>query len=130
MKPWNPPLPLLALTLTATLAGCMSAQVYEGPRRDRDELARISGDLPFTAGAPISVILRRVDDQALSVGQTAVDVLPGEHQLLVDCRIAETKSVSRHTLDVEVDSGRRYRLRAEVAPGLQGCEQVTLQRVN
>ncbi len=119
-------LPVLALGLS----GCMSAQVYDGPKRDRDELARISGDLPVTAGAPVSVILRRVDDQVLGVGQTSVDVLPGEHRLLVDCRIAETKAVSRHTLEVEVDSGRRYRLRAQVEPGLQGCDDVTLQRVN
>lgn len=123
-------LPVLSITLLLGLTGCMTAQVYDGPKRDRDELARITGDLPITAGAPISVILRRVDGQALNVGQTSVDVLPGEHRLLVDCRIAETKAVSRHTLDVEVDSGRRYRLRAEIEPGMQGCDEVTLQRVN
>ena len=77
----------------------MTAQTYEGPRLDRDEVAHISGDLRVTAGAPITVVLRRVDEQVLNLGQSAVDVLPGKHTLLVDCRIQETGSVSRFSLE-------------------------------
>ena len=111
-------------------SGCMTLQSYEGPKRDRDEVARISGDPIVTAGAPISVILRKVDDRELSVGQRSVEVLPGEHTLLVDCRIAETKRVSRHTVTADVSAGRQYKLRAETGPGLRECTEVFLQAVD
>ena len=112
------------------VAGCMTVQGYDGERRERDEVARISGDLRVTAGAPVTVILRRVDGRQLSVGESSVDVLPGSHKLLVDCRIAETDSVSRHALDVEVSADRRYRLVAEAEPGLRGCSAVSLQALD
>jgi hypothetical protein len=108
----------------------MSAQLYEGPKRDRDEVARISGDPVVTAGSPITVVLRQVDDQNMGLTQTSADVLEGEHSLLVDCRIAETNSVSRHALEVEVFGGRHYRLRAQTGPGLRGCTGVTLEAVD
>lgn len=118
----------LASVLAATsTAGCMTAQTYEGPRLDRDEVAHISGDLRVTAGAPITVVLRRVDEQVLSFGQSAVDVLPGKHTLLVDCRIQETGSVSRFSLEEELVGGRRYRLVAETGPGLRECTAVRLE---
>ena len=110
-------------------SGCMTAQSYDGERRQGDEVARISGDPVITAGAPVTVILRRVDGRPLSVGERAVDVLPGKHVLLVDCRITETKSVSRHSIDVDVFAGERYRLVAEPAPGLRGCTSVSLESI-
>lgn len=108
----------------------MSVQLYDGPKRDRDEVARISGDPVISAGAPISVVLRQVDGHDIGVTQTAVEVLEGKHQLLVDCRIAETKRVSRHSLDVEVYGGSKYRLRAETGPALRECTSVTLESLN
>lgn len=123
---WRPALPLLSISLT----GCMTVQSYDGERRERDEVARISGDYRITAGAPVTVILRQVDGRTLNMGQTSVDVLPGTHQLLVDCRIAETDSVSRHAIEVEVSADRRYRLLAEVEPGLRGCSGVSLQAMD
>jgi hypothetical protein len=119
----------LAVTVAAC-SGCMSVQLYEGPKRDRDEVARISGDPVVTAGSPITVVLRQVDDQNIGLTQSSVDVLEGEHRLLVDCRIAETKSVSRHALEVEVSGGRNYRLRAETGPGLRECTGVTLEAID
>ncbi|AMN45768.1 hypothetical protein ACG33_01330 [Steroidobacter denitrificans] len=113
-----------------SLGGCSTARGYEGGQRAAGEVARISGDFRVTAGAPLSVILRQVDEQVLSVGERSVDVLPGEHRLLVDCRIAETGSVSRHALDVTVLPGRRYKLRAELAPGLRECTAVILAPVH
>ena len=119
------------LVLVAALSGgCMSVQLYDGPKRDRDEVARISGDPVVTAGSPITVVLRQVDGQDIGLTQTSVDLLEGKHQLLVDCRIAETKRVSRHALEVEVYGGSRYRLRAETGPALRECTGVTLESVN
>lgn len=108
----------------------MSAQLYDGPRRDRDEVARISGDPVVTAGSPITVVLRQVDDREIGLTQTSVEVLEGRHSVLVDCRIAETKSVSRHSLDVEVFGGRHYRLRPQTGPGLRECTGVSLEAVD
>ena len=105
----------------------MTVQGYDGERRDADEVGRIVGDPPVSAGAPVSVILRQVDGRTLSIGQTSVDLLPGEHRLLVDCRIAETSSVTRHSIDAEVSAGRRYRLVAETGPGLRECTRVSLE---
>jgi hypothetical protein len=120
----------VVLALASLCAGCMTVQGYDGERRDPDEVARIIGDLRVTAGAPLSVILRQVDGRTLQLGQTSVDVLPGTHDLLVDCRIAETDSTTRHSIEVEVSAGRRYRLAAETGPGLRECTQVTLEAVD
>jgi hypothetical protein len=120
---------LLIAAVAFAAAGCMTAQKYEGTRRPRSEVAHIAGDLALSAGAPLSVLLRQVDGTALSVGQSAVEVLPGAHQLLVDCRIRETGSITRHALDVEVAEGRSYRLVAETGPGLRECTAVHLEAV-
>lgn len=122
---------LRACAVTAALllacVGCMTQQSYEGPRLPADEVAHISGDLRLTAGAPMSVILRKVDDRVLGLSESGVDVLPGPHRLLVDCLIRETSSTSRHSIDAEVAAGRRYKLVAEFAPGLRECESVRLE---
>jgi hypothetical protein len=119
-----------AALLVVACAGCGTARTYDGPKRDSDEVARISGDFVVTAGAPVTVILRQVDGHDLSVGQSSVEVLPGTHRLLVDCRIAETHSVTRHDIETEVSAGRHYRLAAETGPGLRGCTNVTVEDAN
>ncbi len=109
------------------LAGCMTQQAYDGPKLDRDEVAHISGDLRFTAGAAVSVLLRQVDGRTLSVSQSGVDVNPGSHQLLVDCLVRESGATSRFSLDVEVSAGRRYRLVPETGDAREGCIAVHLE---
>ena len=122
---------LSALAMIAVLlGGCMSVQLYVGPKRDKDEVARITGDPVVTAGSPVTVILRQVDGHDIGVTQTSVEVLEGKHSLLVDCRIAETKGGSRHALEVEVFGGRKYRLRAETGPALRECTGVTLESID
>ena len=122
---------LTVLAISAVLAGgCMSVQLYDGPKRDKNEVARITGDPVVTAGSPVTVILRQVDGHDIGVTQTSVEVLEGQHNLLVDCRIAETKGGSRHSLDVEVFGGRKYRLRAETGPALRECTGVTLESLD
>lgn len=108
-------------------AGCMTQQSYEGPKLPSAEVAHISGDLRVTAGAPMSVILRKVDDRVLGLSESGVDVLPGPHRLLVDCLIRETSSTSRHSINAEVAAGRRYKLVANAGAGLRECESVRLE---
>lgn len=116
-----------AIATALSVQGCMTAQTYDGPRLARDEVARIVGDMRFTAGAPISVLLRQVDEQVLSVGQNSVDVLPGKHSVLVDCRIRETESITRYRLEQDFFAGRTYRLVAETGPGVRECTAVHLE---
>ena len=123
---------LVALVLVAVAcSGCATAELYDGPKRAQDEVARITGDPLITAGLPLRVVLRAVDDTALNPATTnSVEVLPGTHRLLVDCVIAETERSSRHSIEVEVSAGRHDRLAGETGPGLRECTQVTLQTVD
>ena len=117
------------LVLAAMLAGCMTQRAYDGPELARDEIARISGDLRFTAGVPVSALLRQVDGRTLGLSESSVDVPAGKHNLLVDCKVQETGSTTRHSLDVDVYGGQRYRLVAETGPGLRECTSVRLEAV-
>ena len=118
---------LAGLALIVASAGCMTAQTYDGPRQPRSEVAHINGDMRFSGSAPLSLVIRKVDDIELGIGQSSVDVLPGEHTLLVDCRLQETGGLSRHSIDVDVSAGRAYRLVAETGPGLRECESIRLE---
>lgn len=104
----------------------MTQQLYDGPKLGRNEVARISGDLRFNAGLPVTALLRQVDGHTLSISENSVEVEPGTHTLLVDCRVQETNSTSRYSLEVEVFAGRRYRLMAETGPGAE-CTGVYLE---
>ena len=112
------------------LAGSMTNQAYDGPKLARDEVAHISGDLRFTAGVPVSALLRQVDGRTLGLTENSVDLEPGQHTLLVDCKVQESGNTTRHTLEVEVYAGERYRLVAETGPGLRECTSVRLETVN
>jgi hypothetical protein len=49
------------------------------------------------------------------------------HTILVDCRVAETRSVSRFTLEAEFYEGEQYRLVPQTGPALRSCSAVTLE---
>lgn len=121
---------LPTIALAAALAACTNYRAYDGEPRERDELAIIEGDFRFTAGRPITLILREVDNQRLQPQNRGVEVLPGDHTLLVDCIIQETNSTTRHELKVSVAPGRRYGLTAELSPGLRGCASIELEPKN
>lgn len=105
-------------------------QAYDGERRTDEELAHIMGDLRVSAGEPLSLILRRVDENDLGLRYSDAAVLPGMHRLLVDCTVLATDKVSRHELNVELYAGARYRIRAETGPGNRECSAVRLEQVD
>lgn len=123
-------LPVIVGLIAFAATGCQSLQVYDGAHRESRELAHIAGDLRITAGAPLSIILRRVDDANLGLRYNGVDVLPGAHTLLIDCTVTESKQTTRHHLDVDVDAGVKYRLVANTGPGNRQCVDVQLVSVN
>jgi hypothetical protein len=120
----------VGLTLSVIVAGCMSVRAYDGPRREARELAHVVGSMHVTAGEPVSIILRRIDDVDLGLGDRGADALPGTHSLLIDCTVTESKHTSRHHLDVDADAGVKYRLVADTGPNNRECVEVRMVSTN
>ena len=113
------------LALAAMLAsGCTTERAYEGPPLAADERAIVRADPVVSAGAPVQVRLRQVDDREVGLAASQVELAPGKHAFLVDCRIAESGSVRRFTVEAELEAGGRYRLVADATA--RNCEAVAL----
>lgn len=119
-------LPVLIFGVSLMTAACESQAVYEGARRPKSELAHVVGDTRLSSGLPVAIILRSVDDEELGLRYRGAWLLPGEHDLLIDCTVTESKRTSRHHLHVELDAGVKYKLVASTRPGNQECADVQL----
>ena len=104
-------------------SACARVQVYAGPRLSRDEVGVIAGDPTVTAGLPLTAVLRKVDNRVIAWNVTHAEVLPGEHLVLVDCRLRD--STVRFELPVTVLAGYRYHVVATPSPGNHSCAEVT-----
>ena len=98
--------------------------MYEGPPLAKDERAIVRADPVVSAGAPVQLRLRQVDGQDVGLSSSKVELPPGKHTLLVDCRIAESGSVGRFTVEAELEAGGHYRLVANTTA--RKCEAVEL----
>jgi hypothetical protein len=107
------------------LSGCGTLQAYEGERLPADDYAVVRADPSVSAGLPVQVILRKVDGYEVPVSKTAVELRPGSHSFLVDCRVPEAGDVTRFEITAEVLAGGRYRLVADATA--RGCRSVELQ---
>ncbi len=110
--------------LAALLAGCATERAYEGPALPPGERAVVRADPVVSAGLPVQLRIRRVDGREVGLSANKVELPPGPHVLLVDCRVAETGAVRRFTLEAALEPGRRYRLAAEATS--RNCEAVRL----
>jgi len=108
-----------------SMNGCFSLRAYDEAERGA-MTAHIKGDYRVSAGTPVKVLLRSVDDKPLEFWQHAAEVLPGKHRLLVDCYVTEGDHLSRHELNVDVDAGLTYRLKADATPQ-NGCTNVYME---
>ena len=81
-------------------------------------------DPVVSAGLPVQLRIRSVDGREVGISASKVELPPGSHALLVDCRVAESGSVRRFTVEADLESGRRYRLEAEATA--RNCEAVRL----
>jgi len=115
---------LLAAAASATVA-CGSLQAYEGARLPADQRALVRADPAVSAGLPVEVILRKVDGYELPPGRASVELRPGAHRFVVDCRVREAGVVTRFVVDAEVDAGGSYRLEADATA--RGCREVVLR---
>lgn len=111
--------------LLALLAACSAQQAYEGPARPPGEVALVEGDPKFRL-APVSVFLRSVDGRPLRDTQSSASLLPGEHELTVDCVVAESGDRQRLRLQVVLQAGARYRLEPHLVLANQSCDSVRL----
>jgi hypothetical protein len=121
---FGPPFFPVALASAILLAGCGTQRMYEGPPLAKDERAIVRADPVVSAGAPVQLRLRQVDGQDVSLSASKVELPPGTHKLLVDCRIAESGSVGRFTVEAELEAGGHYRLVANTTA--RKCEAVEL----
>jgi hypothetical protein len=117
--------PALVVGVSLTCAGCASIKAYEGDPRPRRELAEIVGDSHF-GSLPVAIYIRRVDETEVGLMDRSALVLPGEHDLLIDCTVTESQRTSRHHLHVAVDAGVKYRLVADTSPGNRDCREVEM----
>jgi hypothetical protein len=115
---------LALLPVAVLLSGCATERAYEGPRLAADERAVVRADPAVSAGAPVQVRLRRVNGREVGITASQVELPPGQHEFLVDCRVAESGSVRRFTVSAELDAGGRYRLVANATT--RNCEAVAL----
>lgn len=122
-----PGLMLAAATLGATLgaAGCGHLQAYAGARLPKADRAVVRADPSVSAGLPVQVILRKVDEYEVPVSKTVVELQPGRHSFLVDCRVPEAGVVTRFAIEAEVVAGGSYRLVADATS--RGCREVVLR---
>jgi hypothetical protein len=113
------------LCLALCISGCGSLRAYDGERLPAAERAVVKADPSVSAGLPVQVILRKVDDYDVPVSKSAVELRPGRHSFLVDCRVPEAGMVTRFALEAEVAAGGSYRLVADATA--RGCREVRLQ---
>lgn len=120
------PAPLVALLAMTLCAGCATTRAYDGPPLPASERAIVRADPAVSAGLPVQVRLRQVDGRDIPLQTSAVELAPGTHELLVDCRVAESGAVGRFDLEVVLAAGAEYRLFA--AATARNCEAVELIR--
>src|SRR5882757_6696638 len=113
--------PLMFVGMGLMLTACESLAVYDGRYRSKGELAQILGDPRINAGLPVTAVIRRIDEEEVGLRYRGVLVLPGEHDLLIDCTVTESHHISRHHLHVDVDAGVKYRIVANTGPGNREC---------
>jgi hypothetical protein len=113
------------VALAAGSTACGSLQAYEGARLPAGERALVRADPAVSAGLPVEVILRKVDGYEVPVSRTSVELAPGVHRFVVDCRVPEAGVVTRFVIDAEVEAGASYRLEADATA--RGCREVVLR---
>ncbi len=112
------------VVIAAVLAGCGTQQLYDGEALKPEDRAVVRADPVVSAGLPVQIRLRRVNGYDVRFSANRVELPPGKHVLLVDCRVAETGSVRRFTVEGELEAGGRYRLVADATA--RNCEAVAL----
>ena len=116
---------LILISLAAAMTGaCTTERAYAGPELPRGESAIVHADPAFSAGLPVQLRLRKVGDRKIALHASAVELPPGQHSLLVDCRVLESGTTRRFVVEADLEAGRDYRLVARTSS--RNCDAVEL----
>lgn len=113
-----------ALFAAIALAGCATERAYVGPPLAKDERAVVRADPVVSAGLPVQIRIRQADGHDVGLTSSKVELPPGKHSFVIDCKVAESGAVRRFTLEEELDAGGRYRVVADTTA--RNCEAVAL----
>jgi len=116
--------PSVLLVAAFLVSGCATARLYDGPALPKAERAIVRADPIVSAGLPVQLRLRQVDGRQVGLSSSGVELAPGAHRFLVDCRVEESGSVNRFVVDAELIPGGRYRFVAKAST--RNCEAVEL----
>ncbi len=94
------------------------------PALPRDASAIVRADPAFSAGLPVQVRLRKAGERKIAFHASAVELPPGHHSLLVDCRVLESGVTRRFVVEADLEAGREYRLVARAST--RNCDAVEL----
>ena len=113
-----------ALLAALAVAACATERAYEGPALAKDERAVVRADPVVSAGSPIQIRIRQADGHDVGLTASKVELPPGKHSFVIDCKVAESGAVRRFTLEEELDAGGHYRVVADTTA--RNCEAVAL----
>jgi hypothetical protein len=65
-----------------------------------------------------------VGEREISLHASAIELPPGHHSMLVDCRVLESGVTSRFVVEADLVAGLEYRLVANASP--RNCDAVEL----
>ena len=114
----------LILLMLAATAACTTQRVYPGSGSSPEGHAIVRADPAFSAGLPVQVRLRKAGERRISLGASAIELPPGRHSLLVDCRVQESGVTRRFVVEADLEAGREYRLVARAST--RNCDAVEL----
>ena len=83
----------LLVLLGFLVAGCTAtAPVYEGERRERDDVAIVKGLSGGLSGSGVTARIEAVDGEPLEEGAVRVELLPGTYEFVIFC---DLRGISR-----------------------------------
>ena len=114
----------MAMALALVLTAACTTQQIDTAALPREESAIVRADPAFSAGLPVQLRLRKADSRKISFHASSVELPPGHHSLLVDCRVLESGVTRRFVVEADLEAGREYRLVARASA--RNCDAVEL----
>lgn len=115
-------LAFLALGALIVSACATTEKMYEGPERSRSAVALFTGMNPadpLVGGQGWAAQIKSVDGHSVTGSGTKVEVLPGQHELVVYCK-RPGANPTNDTYSVSVEAGVEYVI--GVKPGTNKCQ--------
>ncbi len=105
--------------LMLCLAGCAAL-----PAPEPAQAATVRADPAISAGLPVQLRLRKVDDTVVPLWQHSVQLAPGSHEFIIDCKVLESGATARFAISAELEPRGDYRVVA--VANARNCETVEI----